>query len=87
MAVDYRAVLEEIADSARPAAGTGKVADYIPALAGADPTAFGFAVADLAEPAHLDGVGQWQSPFSIQSVSKAFTLALVLAVDGDALWT
>jgi glutaminase len=34
----------------------------------------------------LLGTGDWRTPFSIQSVSKAFSLALVLARDGEALW-
>ncbi|MFD7448662.1 glutaminase [Kitasatospora sp. NPDC059827] len=84
--MDYRAVLEEVAATARSAAGVGRVAEYIPALAAADPTAFGFAVADLGGQGGVDGVGDWEAPFSIQSVSKVFTLALVLAADGEGLW-
>jgi glutaminase len=32
------------------------------------------------------GVGDWRTPFSVQSISKVFTLALTLARDGDAVW-
>jgi glutaminase len=32
------------------------------------------------------GAGDWQRPFSIQSVSKLFTLALALAEGGEGLW-
>jgi glutaminase len=32
------------------------------------------------------GVGDWQTAFSIQSVSKVFSLALVLGGDDEAIW-
>jgi glutaminase len=32
------------------------------------------------------GTGDWQVPFSLQSVSKIFSLALVLSHDSDAIW-
>ncbi|MEZ0094537.1 glutaminase [Streptacidiphilus sp. EB129] len=84
--MDYRTVLAEVAEAAGPVASSGKVADYIPALARADPGAFGFALCDITDGGRVEGVGEWQARFSIQSVSKVFTLALVLAADGDALW-
>lgn len=63
----------------------GTSADYIPALARVDPNRFGMAVAELDGTVH--GVGEWQQPFSIQSMSKVFTLALVLAqADGAEVW-
>ncbi|MEJ2858652.1 MULTISPECIES: glutaminase [unclassified Saccharothrix] len=78
-------MLQEIADEVGPNAGTsGRVADYIPALSGVDPTAFGFAVADVNGEAL--GVEDWLTPFSIQSISKVFSLALALAEDGGSLW-
>jgi glutaminase len=53
----------------------GTVADYIPALAKADPAWFGICVAGV------DGrevaVGEAALPFSIQSISKPFVFALV----------
>lgn len=65
------------------AAGVGSVADYIPALARVDPRRFGMAVAELDGTVH--GVGDWRVPFSIQSISKLFTLALVLG-SGESIW-
>src|SRR5271170_127159 len=62
----------------------GEVAQYIPELARVDPAAFGLAVADV------DGTivvgGDADAPFSIQSVSKVFTLTLALGLVGDRLW-
>jgi glutaminase len=64
--------------------GRGKVADYIPALARVDPKNFALAVTTCdgrtaqAGGAHL--------PFSIQSISKLFTLTLALNKLGANLW-
>src|SRR5262245_20085379 len=57
-----------------PEAG-GKVADYIPALAEADPAHFGICVASTHGEAFA--VGDADRTFSIQSVSKPFVFALV----------
>lgn len=53
----------------------GQVADYIPALAVADPSAFGLCVASARGDAFA--LGDADVPFSIQSVSKPFVFALV----------
>ncbi len=82
--MDYEAVLEEVAAFVRPLVGRGQVARYIPALACVDATAFGIAVADVDGGVY--GVGDWKTPFSVQSISKAFSLALVLAEGGDMIW-
>jgi glutaminase len=60
------------------------VAQYIPALASVDPRRFGIAVADVD--GAVTGVGDWEVPFSVQSISKAFSLALVLEQDGERIW-
>src|SRR5262245_15158695 len=54
---------------------SGQVADYIPALAEANPDAFGICVANTRGDALA--VGEFEQPFSIQSVSKPFVFALV----------
>ncbi|WP_030911549.1 glutaminase [Streptomyces sp. NRRL F-5126] len=83
--MDYEEPLREAMRAARATAGRGRIADYIPALADADPHAFGMAIATVDGQVH--GVGDWERPFSIQSVSKLFTLALVLSHGGgDTLW-
>lgn len=58
----------------------GTVADYIPALAEADPALFGLALAEADGTTHL--AGDTAAPFTIQSISKAFVLALVLDAIG-----
>ena len=82
--MDLQALLDDLASESAPFATQGKVADYIPALAAVDPSRFGLALATMD--GQLVGSGDWRTPFSIQSVSKAFSLALVLARDGEALW-
>lgn len=81
-------ILDDIAGTVVGAATGGRVADYIPALASIDPGRFGIAVVTLD--GQLCGSGEWQSPFSIQSISKVFALALVLSGDegrgSDGLW-
>ena len=83
--VEYRSVLDRVADAAREVLGSGRVPDQIPVLADADPRAFGLAVATVEGEVH--GVGEWRRRFSIQSISKVFTLALVIEKDRGALWT
>ncbi|MFF3946138.1 glutaminase [Streptomyces sp. NPDC001902] len=82
--MDYQRFLEQAMAAALPELGRGKVADYIPALAAADAGAFGMALATVGGEVH--GVGDFAEPFSVQSVSKLFTLALALHHGGDALW-
>ena len=82
--MDLAVLLDRIAADVVPEIGTGTVADYIPALARVDPRRFGMAVASLD--GTVSGVGDWQVPFSIQSVSKVFTLSLVLSLTGDDIW-
>ncbi|MBY8884499.1 glutaminase [Streptomyces sp. PTM05] len=82
--MDYQELLHDAMDAARATKGRGRVADYIPALAGVDPGGFGMALATVDGEVH--GVGDWEKPFSVQSVSKLFSLALVLAHGGDGIW-
>ncbi|KUJ64377.1 glutaminase A [Streptomyces albus subsp. albus] len=82
--MDYQAVLNQVAAEVAPQIGRGQVASYIPALAAVDAGRFGMAVADVD--GTVTGVGDWEVPFSVQSISKAFALALVLAQDGESLW-
>lgn len=77
-------LLLEIADAAAGSPDKGKVATYIPELASVDPDHFGMAVA--LEDGRLLTAGDADVPFSIQSVSKVFALALALGRVGDQLW-
>jgi glutaminase len=58
----------------------GKNADYIPALAKVDPNIFGIAIVTVD--GHVYTTGDVKSEVSIQSISKVFTLALVMEQQG-----
>ncbi|MEV0095927.1 glutaminase [Streptomyces sp. NPDC050738] len=84
MPASFQPVLDRIATEIKATPGRGRPADYIPALSSADPNRFGMAVAELDGTVY--GVGDWQHPFSTQSITKVFTLALALSLEGDELW-
>ena len=82
--INYHKVLEAIYHEIQPYAGLGKQADYIPALAQVNPDQFGICIHTVD-----NGVftyGQATTPFSIQSISKVFSLAYALSIVGDNLW-
>lgn len=77
-------VVREIAEEMRARPDRGEVATYIPELARVDPGAFGLVVIDADGTAAAGGDSD--VPFSIQSISKVFTLTLALGMVGDRLW-
>ncbi len=84
-ALTYQPLLEDIVAALRPELGReGHVASYIPALARVPPGQFGIALRtrEGAEAA----AGDAAVPFSIQSVSKLFSLTLAMRLLGDSLW-
>lgn len=68
----------------QPYFGKGKVADYIPALARVRPDQLGIALQTLDGQTAVAGDSEIR--FSIQSISKTFTLALAFALEGNDLW-
>lgn len=85
-AVDPGLLLHDLASKAvevgRTVAQLGQVTTKIPRLAGADATAFGFALVTV-DGVDL-GVGDSEVHFSLQSVTKLFALAALLRVEPDA---
>jgi glutaminase len=77
-------IVKEIVDEMRQMPDRGEVASYIPELARVDPKSFGLVVID-AEGKVFEG-GDSDVPFSIQSISKVFTLTLALGKIGNRLW-
>lgn len=77
-------LIDSIHRELEPSLGVGRLADYIPELEKIDPKKLGIAVATVdgewAESGDVD------EPFSIQSISKIFTLTMALGKVGDALW-
>lgn len=83
--VDYSSILCDVQSEIQCEFGKGRVADYIPALANVDPRKFGIAVCSIHGEEWL--CGDAIERFSIQSISKVFTLLLALHQIGpDALW-
>lgn len=83
-APDLQQVVTEIADEMAQRTDRGEVASYIPELAGVDPNQFGLVVIDAD--GEVAAAGDADVPFSIQSISKVFTLTLALGMVGDRLW-
>jgi glutaminase len=81
---DLKIAVREIAAEMAARPDRGKVADYIPELARIDAGAFGIVAIDAA--GHVAAAGDADTPFSIQSISKVFTLTLALGMVGDRLW-
>ena len=82
--MDYQAILEEIEKEIQPLFSEGKVADYIPALASVNPNQFIMSIR-LFDGTSF-GVGDVNSKFSIQSISKVFTFTLALHQYGRDLY-
>lgn len=83
--MEIQNLLDDIVDVISPQIGRGRAADYIPSLGSVDVDQFGISVATVQGDVYSAGAAS--TPFSIQSISKVFTLALVLARDGDSIWT
>ncbi len=81
---DYAAVLEEICAQVLAEPATGEVADYIPPLAQVDPDQFAMCVQTLDGERFM--VGDVATRFSVQSVTKVFTAAMVLSHKDIMLW-
>lgn len=77
-------VVSEIAAEMAQRPDRGEVATYIPELAGVDPNQFALVVVDAD--GNIAAGGDADVPFSIQSISKVFTLTLALGMVGDRLW-
>lgn len=82
--MNYQEVIDRIYREVKSISPAGEVASYIPALANMDPDQFGIAIATLD--GKTFGTGDYKTKFSIQSISKVFTLAMVIRHTGDLLW-
>lgn len=82
--MDLQAIVDAALREAAAFRGQGIVASYIPALARVDLAKLGIAVA--TGDGAVYGAGDAGEPFSIQSISKIFTLSLALGRVGPDLW-
>ncbi len=83
-ATPLAAMLAEIAAEMRDVSERGVVATYIPELARVDAAHFGIAVVEAN--GNAASAGDCDVRFSIQSISKVFTLTLALGKFGERLW-
>lgn len=80
--IPYASILDQIHHAVLSQIGTGRLATYIPELAKIDPNQFGMALVTVD--GQIFSVGDATTRFSIQSISKLFTLAMVM--DHPSLW-
>ena len=82
--MEYQQILEDIYTEVKPYRKAGRQADYIPALARVNPDQFGMSL--ITVDGREYGVAESDVRFSIQSISKVFSLALCLSLRGERLW-
>ena len=83
--MEYQQIIESIYQTIQPYAKEGQQATYIPELAKVDPDQFGMCIHTIyGETAAIEKA---DTRFSIQSISKVFSLAICLSIKGDELWT
>ncbi|MCI9172288.1 glutaminase [uncultured Duncaniella sp.] len=82
--MDYNRILAEIAAEIEPLRNEGRQADYIPALAEVNPDRFGMCITSTKG----DQIewGDVEERFSIQSITKVFSLSMALSIMGEDLW-
>ncbi|MDA7086880.1 glutaminase B [Pseudomonas sp. SA3-5] len=79
-----QALLKEILEEVRPLIGRGKVADYIPALGDVPGSQLGIAV--YSNEGELFCAGDAHTAFSVQSISKVFSLVQAIGHSGEDIW-
>ena len=82
---DYNEILKEIAVAIEPLRHVGHQADYIPALAKVNPDRFGMCI--TSTDGTVTAYGDMEERFSIQSVTKVFSLSMSLSLKGERLWS
>lgn len=82
--MDYQQLINDIATEVQILSGVGKQADYIPALANIDPNKYGISLNFLNGDTFT--FGDCDERFSIQSISKVFSVAAAFALRGNKLW-
>lgn len=82
--IDYKSILENIYNSISQEENKGAIATYIPELAKIESDNFGVCL--LTRKNEEFGVGNWQTKFSIQSISKVLSLSLAYQIFGDKIW-
>ena len=82
--IDYQTILNDIHNSLKLKKDKGTVASYIPELSKVDINNFGIYLNRINGESH--SFGNYNSAFSIQSISKVFTLTKAFSLLGNDLW-
>ncbi len=82
--MDYKKILDDIYEEINPYLQQGEVANYIPALAKIDPNQFSMTLTLLDGTTY--SIGDSNTKFSIQSISKVFTFTKALSIYGPSLY-
>lgn len=82
--MNYDQLFAEIRSETEPLKNQGKTADYIPELANVNPDRFGLVLRFLS--GEVYSIGDANTKFSIQSISKVFSLTLAVSILGDKVW-
>lgn len=81
---NYQKIIEGIYADVKNIKDSGKVANYIPELGNISPDNFGIHITTIDK--NSFGIGNSDTKFSIQSVSKILTLTLAYKLEGEKLW-
>ncbi len=81
---NYQKIIEGIYADVKNIEDSGKVASYIPELGNISPGNFGIHITTIDK--NSFGIGNSDTKFSIQSVSKILTLTLAYKLEGEKLW-
>lgn len=84
MSQDYQSIIKEIEKELKDIPNEGMVAGYIPELSKINPDKFGFHLSSISGE-HF-GFGDENEKFSIQSISKVFSLTLAYKLCGEDIW-
>ncbi|MDO7136235.1 glutaminase [Algibacter lectus] len=82
--LDFQAILENIQKNATEAPDKGAVATYIPELAHVSKDNFGIHLRTSDGKSY--GAGDFNKPFSIQSISKVLALSKAMSLIGENIW-
>ncbi|MFK7756115.1 MAG: glutaminase [Flavobacteriales bacterium] len=82
--MNFSEIINRIGCDLKTFQDTGKVATYIPELGSVDPNKFGVHVTSMSD--ENFGYGDYNEPFSTQSIAKVLALTLAYNLVGEELW-
>ena len=80
----YRKIINEIFSEVNLGSFKGEVASYIPELANVDSEKYGISFLSVNNEEY--NLGNFDEKFSIQSISKVFSLSIAFSIVGEKIW-